>query len=220
MLMRTSRMIYILAVFLLLVVSIWIFRQPILSAIGDFLIVKDDLHPVDLIHVIAGPDYRTDYAIQLYKQGDARQIFFTGPWCSKHQVIHSEHGREKAIQQGVPSEAIAVDGAEINSTYSEALRLKEFIQNSSVPIHSILVVSDPYHMRRAQWTYRKIFGDQITILMAPVPFQLTPYTSQWWAQVDSREMVKDEYVKTVFYFFRYQLGWGPLRDWLATFDQY
>jgi len=37
--------------------------------IGDFLVVEDDLRPADVIHIIAGDDYRTDYAIQLYQQG-------------------------------------------------------------------------------------------------------------------------------------------------------
>jgi len=44
-------------------------KDRILLAVGDFLVVQDELKPVDVIHVIAGDDYRTDYAIQLYKQG-------------------------------------------------------------------------------------------------------------------------------------------------------
>jgi hypothetical protein len=72
--------------------------EPILLFIGDFLIVKDELKPADMIHVIAGEDYRTDYAIQLYQEGYAGQIFFTGGWCSKHQVNHAEHGKELSLR--------------------------------------------------------------------------------------------------------------------------
>src|SRR6185369_3491184 len=60
---------------------LFLFREQWLIAIGNFLIVDDKLHPADVIHVIAGDDYRTDYAIQLYKQGYAKTIFFTGGWC-------------------------------------------------------------------------------------------------------------------------------------------
>jgi uncharacterized SAM-binding protein YcdF (DUF218 family) len=201
-------------------VVLFLIREPVLFFIGDFLVIKDKLQPVDVIHVIAGPDYRTDYAIQLYKEGYAKQIFFTGGWCSKHKVNHSEHGKERAIEQGVPSEAIAIDGTEITSTYSEAVRLKEFITENPIPIRSVIVVSDPYHMRRARWTYRKVLGDQIILQMAPVPFEQLPYPNRWWTNWESRSIVRDEYVKTVFYYARYQFSWGPLREWLATFDKY
>jgi uncharacterized SAM-binding protein YcdF (DUF218 family) len=194
--------------------------EPILFFIGNFLIVEDELQPADVIHVIAGPNYRSDYAIQLFKEGYARQIFFTGAWCPIHNVNHSEFGKERAIEQGIPSSAIVSDGTEIATTYSEAIRLKEYISARPTPIHSVIVVSDPYHMRRARWAYKKVLGDQIIIQMAPVPFERLPYQRRWWINWESRDMVRDEYVKTVFYLFRYQFSWGPIRDWLATFDKY
>jgi len=194
--------------------------EPVLFFIGDFLIVKDELKPADVIHVIAGEDYRTDYAIQLYQEGYAGQIFFSGGWCSKHQVNHAEHGKEKALEQGVPLSAIATDETEIDTTYSEAARLKEFIAQSPVPIHSVIIVSDPYHMRRARWAFKKILGDEVVVEMAPVPFDLLPYTRRWWTNWISEYMVRDEYVKTIFYYARYQYSWGPIRDWLANFDKF
>lgn len=87
----------------LLAAAIVLARRPLLLAIGDFLIVEDALHDADVIHVIAGPDDRTDYAIQLYKQGYARRILFTGGWCTCHSYYHGQHGRERALEQGVTS---------------------------------------------------------------------------------------------------------------------
>ena len=69
------KILIVLAVICLLII---LFREQWLMAIGNFLIVQDQLHSGDVIHVIAGNDYRTDYAIQLYKQGYAKTIFFTG----------------------------------------------------------------------------------------------------------------------------------------------
>jgi hypothetical protein len=42
-------------------------REPVLLAIGDYLIVRDELRPADVIHVLTGRDYRTDYSIQVYQ---------------------------------------------------------------------------------------------------------------------------------------------------------
>ena len=53
-----------------------LFREHWLMLIGDLLFIEDTLYPADVIHVIAGDDYRTDYASQLYKKGYGKVIFF------------------------------------------------------------------------------------------------------------------------------------------------
>jgi len=200
--------------------SLVLFREPILVMISDFLIIQNDLEPADVIHVIAGGDYRTDYAFQLYQQGYGETIFFTGGWCDIHLYEHGAHAREMALAQGLPLDSIASDDSEVMSTYMEAEKLKEWIERNAYPVQSIIVVSDPFHMRRARWAYRKVFGDQVQIQMAPVPFELTPYQPTWWKDPESQKYVRDEYFKSVFYLLRYQYSRGFVRDWLTSFDAY
>lgn len=208
-----------IASLILLGAIIILIHEPLLLAIGDFLVIQDKLQPADLIHVIAGPDYRTDYAIQLYKQGYGRQLFFTGGWCKFHNYFHGQHAKERALEQDIPVQAIAIDESQVTSTYSEVVKLKEFIDQSQVPIHSTIVVSDPYHMRRARWAYRQVFGDKIRLDMVPVPFELSPYKRHWWIDKESEKFVKDEYLKIAYYYARYRFSWGPLKDWLAFLDR-
>jgi uncharacterized SAM-binding protein YcdF (DUF218 family) len=203
----------------LLGTTLFLIHERILLAVGDFLVIQDELQPADVIHVISGPDDRTHYAIQLYRQGYARQIFFTGGWCTFHNYYHGQHGQQRALEQGVPPEAIALDDSQVTSTYDEALRLKEYIAGSQTPIRSVIVVSDTFHMRRARWTYRHLLGDQVSIQMAPVPFELSPYQRRWWTDDKSRQYVKEEYVKLAYYYARYQFGVGPLGKWLASLDR-
>ena len=200
-------------------ISIFVLRDRLLRLIGDFLIIQDDLHPADVIHVIAGDDYRTDYAIQLYKQGYRKTLFFTGGWCTFHNYYHGEHAEERSLAVGVSLNAIAFDDADVISTYMEAERLKEWISHSPTPIHSVIVVSDPFHMRRARWTYRKVLGNSIELQMAPVPFELTPYIRAWWTDQESRNYVRDEFEKYVYYVFRYQISRGGFREWLVSLDR-
>jgi uncharacterized SAM-binding protein YcdF (DUF218 family) len=212
--------ILIIAVAVVLLWAIlFLARKPMLLAIGDFLVVQDELHPADVIHVISGPDDRTDYAIQLYQQGHGGQIFFTGGWCKFHNYYHGQHGRKRALEQGIPLEAMTIDDSRVTSTYSEVVRLKEFIAQTQAPVQSVIVVSDPHHMRRARWTYRRVLGDSVRVQMAPVPFELSPYQRRWWTDEESRRYVRDEYRKMVYYLARYQFSWGPLREWLASLDQ-
>jgi uncharacterized SAM-binding protein YcdF (DUF218 family) len=209
----------ILIAVILLGINMFIFHERILLFIGDFLVIQDELHPADLIHVIAGPDHRTDYAVHLYKLGYGKRIFFTGGWCTIDNHYHGEYGKKRAMDQGISLEAIGTDDSHVTSTYSEIVRLKKFIDKSDKPIHSVLVVSDPHHMRRARWAYRQVFGKEITFLMAPVPFDLSPYRHRWWTERESRRMVEEEYLKLVYYIARYQFSWSFLKDWLASLDR-
>lgn len=194
---------------------LFVTHEPILLAVGDFLVLQDVLQPADVIHVISGADYRTDYAIQLYKQGYGKQILFTGGWCSIHRYYHGRHGAERAAMQGVASGSIIIDESTVTSTFDEAVLVQKFIAGSPTAVRSVMVISDPYHMRRVRWTYRKILGDDVLVELAPVPFEATPYQRIWWSDPASRQYVTQEYLKTVYYFARYQLGW----DWLASFDR-
>jgi uncharacterized SAM-binding protein YcdF (DUF218 family) len=181
------------------------FRHQIELIIGNYLIITDSLSPVDVIHVIAGIDYRTEYAIHLYEEGYARQLFFTGGWCAYHNYYHGEHALQLALAAGIPGEAIFYNDSPVLSTYDEALVLKKHL-DADPAIKTIMVVSDPLHMRRSQWTFKHIFNHEYKIIMAPVPFDQTPFKQQWWTDVSSQKFVRDEYKKLVYYFFRYQLN--------------
>jgi uncharacterized SAM-binding protein YcdF (DUF218 family) len=215
-----KRYMTLIPILLLLILVLVIgLRIPVLLMLGDFLVVQDNLHQADIIHVISGLDYRTDYGIQLMKEGYGRQIFFTGPWCSEIQDVHANRGAQRALSQGISPLAIATDSTEIISTYEEATRLKYLINQSSTPVKSVIIVSDPFHMRRALWTYRRVLGKGIDIQMAPVPFERTPFQREWWEDSTSSNMVKEEYLKYIYYLIRYGLNWEPLSNWLATFDR-
>ena len=209
----------ILLVMLGLTSVLLFFREQWLLFVGDFLIIQDRLQPADVIHVIAGEDYRTDYAIQLYKEGYGKTLFFTGGWCNQHQYRHGEHAEQTSLEQGVPPKDIAWDDSTVTSTYMEAEKLKAWIAQSSIPIRSAIVVSDPFHMRRIRWIYKKVFGKDIQVEMAPVPFSLTPYQRTWWMDWGSRNYVKDEYVKYVYYIVRYRLSAGKFHEWLVSLDR-
>lgn len=208
----------ILAGLAFLALVLLLFREQWLPLIGNYLVIENTLEPADVIHVIAGDDYRTDYAIQLYRQGEAETLFFTGGWCNTHLYYHGEHAKERSLAAGVPLDAIAFDDSPVTSTYMEAERLKVWIDHSARPIRSVIVVSDPFHMRRASWTYRRVLGDQIHVQFAPVPFSRTPYQQAWWKDSESRKYVREEYSKLIYYLFRYEFSRGFVKDWLVSLD--
>jgi uncharacterized SAM-binding protein YcdF (DUF218 family) len=205
-------------VFGVLFLTLLIFRESFLVKIGNYLAIKDDLQHAGVVHVISGPDYRTDYGIELVKKGYTERIFFTGGWCDEIQGYHGQRGRDRALDQGLQEAAIGLDDTNVTSTYDEALRLKAYIEILPKSVDSVLVVSDPFHMRRVQWTYQKVLGKDIQVILAPVPFDRTPFKEDWWKDPVSRTNVKEEYLKLVYYFLRYQVTSGSLKTWLASLD--
>jgi uncharacterized SAM-binding protein YcdF (DUF218 family) len=126
--------------------------------------------------------------------------------------------KARAIRQGVSPEAIAADGSSVTSTYSEAVRLQAFVAQSETPIRSVIVVSDAYHMRRARWAYEHVLGDQVQVLMSPVPFESSQLQREWWTHRRSLKRVFEEYVKLAYYWARYRVFRGSIQEWLASLD--
>lgn len=197
----------------LLAVVVCLSWRPVLLAVGGFLVVQDELVPADVIHVVSGPNYRVDHSIQLYQQGYGKQLFLTG------RGSQSDTQRRRAIRRGVPPEAVIADGAPVTSTYSEAVRLRAFIDQSETSIRSVIICSDAYHMRRAKWAYEQVLGDQVQVQMSPVPFDQSPFRREWWTHRRSLKRVIEEYVKLAYYCARYRVFRGPIRGWLASLDR-
>ena len=145
-----------------LLLGLFLVHQSVLFAIGDFLIVEDKLKSADLIHILGGGFDRLDYGLQLYEQGYGRRIFITG---GDDAIVYRAYARAN----GAEAEHILPPASWAVNTYEEALELKQFLDRNS-SAQSVIVVSSPYHMRRAQWAFQDVLGDQVNLQFAPVPF--------------------------------------------------
>ena len=192
----------------------------LLGPIGDYLVVEDKLQHTDLIAAVSGPEYRIVYAAELYTRGLGDSVFFTGGFSEENQRIEASWSKYVATTHGVPPEAIETDDTAVLSTHDEAVLLKKYIDEHADTIKTVTVVTDPYHSRRARWIYQKVLGNQVKVYMAPVPRTRTDFPKQWWTTAGSRQLVFKEYVKLVFYYFRYQASSGAFREWLSQFDKY
>jgi uncharacterized SAM-binding protein YcdF (DUF218 family) len=195
-------------------------HKPLLLAIGDFLVVGDALQPADVIHVMAGPLDRAAYAVDLYHQGYGEQLLLTGSWSSRLNMTYAEYLGRYALARGVPEADLRFDGTRINSTYAEALRLRHLVESSPTPIESVIVVSDPHHMWRTRWTYRRALDmTGVRLQMAPVPFEQSRHQRRWWTNSLSVTMVFREYIKIGYYYVRYVYSPESVRGWLTVFDE-
>lgn len=171
-----------------------------LQAAGDFLRVQDKLAKADAIIVLAGDDNgeRVNQGVKLFKAGYADKILMSGgplAW----RLTAAEWMKKQAVAEGIPPPAIIVQDRS-RSTIDDA--------RFSLPLaaaqgwRSVILVTSPYHTRRAGNVFRKVFGDQhIKVIVQPAEPSAFSF-DRWWTRYEDRGAVVWEYVSFVLYFFK------------------
>ncbi|GHF92043.1 YdcF family protein [Streptomyces sp. NRRL_ISP-5395] len=118
-----------------------------------------------------------DTTASLYKRGMFPLIVFTGATSrttrDRMPRGEAEHYRERALELGVPESAILVEprarntGENINFT-------RALLEQRSIDVSSVLLVSKPYEERRAYATARKLWPS-VDIISASAPMTLAEY---------------------------------------------
>lgn len=87
---------------------------------------------------------RIDHAIALYDAGRVQRIFFTGARSPEDTISEAAAARDYALAAGVPASAISIE--ENSRTTRQNLVEAQRVMGLS---QSVLIVSDPLHLRRA-----------------------------------------------------------------------
>ena len=104
---------------------------------------------------------RINEAIELYKVGRVRYLVFTGGTPAPGYPAEGEVGRNFAIEHGVPAEAILFETTS-RTTRQNLANAREML--APVGIQTVLLVSDPFHMRRAM-----AIASSLGLQAAPAP---------------------------------------------------
>jgi uncharacterized SAM-binding protein YcdF (DUF218 family) len=167
------------------------------DAPASFLVLEDRFDTVDATLVMAGdPDYeRTITAARLVREGKARLFVATGGGPGPGD--NAESLREKAIALGVPPERIRMEQVS-RGTLESLLAVRPILLAEGAT--SIVLVTSPYHQRRAFQLAVRVLGPRVKVLNCPAqPSWWSPH--RWWRVQRSRWVVITEYLKLVYYTF-------------------
>ena len=174
------------------------------------LVVSAPLVSADAIVVLSGSSAyveRTQKAAQLYRDGRASLVLLTddhqrGGWSSAEQrnPFFVERATDELIKAGVPQDRIRIVPGVAETTRDEALILKEYVVNGG--FRSVLVVTSSYHSRRALRTVQQAFANTgTTVGLEPAT---TSVPLLWWLRPQGWRTVGVEFVKLVYYWFKYE----------------
>ena len=194
--MRRTVFVAIAVLFVIAVIT----RQTWLTAAGEVLVTHDDLTPSDVIIVLAGNSpFRARHAETLYASGLAAHVIISNEPLSSHgvQTTWLELRQYGLVHLAIPDDAIVPIPEVSDSTYEEALHSRDVMQAHGW--HSAILVTDPFHMRRATLTFRQAFS-QADLSVAASPADGSKYgIDNWWTDRNAIMRVAQEYLKLGYY---------------------
>ena len=183
------------------------------------LIVKKEIARADAMVILSGSSSfreRTHVAAELFAEGRAPRIILTnddrpGGWSNTEQrnPLFSELALNELVRSGVPRERILLLPDAVHSTHDEAVLLHRYAGTGS--IGSLLIITSPYHSRRALWTFRQEFkATNVTLGLGFGDENQADYPSPflWWTTIKGWRLVAGEYLKFVYYLLRYSNSVG------------
>ncbi len=164
--------------------------------IGFYLSPQSPLAKTDAIVAISGGDTesRTDEAVTLYKAGWSKNVIFSGAALDPSGPSNARAMATAAEARGVPKAAILLDESSAN-TRQNASDVARIVGREGY--HSIILVTSPYHQRRADITFQRELGPGFTILNHS-SYDKQWRRSKWWATPYSRDLTMQELQKVAY----------------------
>lgn len=174
-----------------------------LGYVAEWLSVADQAQKADAILVLAGNYGRPFQAADLYRRGYASKVYVSVPARSDDYRLLDEAGiafpREEAVarqvllKKGVPAGAIEYFGKDSVSTAAEAQAARDLFAQGAP---RLLVVTSPYHLRRARMT----FSDALPAAdIRVIATSYDPFPQAWWKDQSAARNVLLELAKIAYY---------------------
>ncbi|MGD8374479.1 MAG: YdcF family protein [Candidatus Woesebacteria bacterium] len=151
----------------------------------------------DAIVAISGgdTDARTQEAVKLYKQGWAPKLIFSGAAEDKKGSSNAAVMKRTAVSSGVPESAISIE--EYGSdTAGNAAGVAKIVSDQG--LESIILVTSPYHQRRAYMEFSLALGTGVKVINHPTTTDQYWIPEIWWLNPYSWYLAGTELVKLMY----------------------
>lgn len=176
----------------------------ILVGIGFYIAPQNTLQKSDAIVAVSGGDTaaRALEAVRIYQQHYAPLIIFSGAAQDPKSPSNARVMKDIAMAQGVPPDVIALDETS-TSTRENAQQTGKIIK--AFKQKRIILVTSPYHQRRASIDFKDELGKDIQVINHSAPDK-TWSRKAWYLSPLGWYYTLTEIPKTLFTLFTYKLG--------------
>lgn len=185
---------------LVLVALVLALSVSFVLGLGFWLSPQDRLEKSDAIIAISGGDTtaRTLEAIKLYEAEWAPKIIFSGAALDPNSPSNARAMQIIAIKAGVPKADILLDESSVN-TIQNAADVATIVKANGFT--KVILVTSPYHQRRASVTFAAALGKEVTI----INHSTTDHNwrrARWWATDYSYDLTVAELKKILYTLWR------------------
>lgn len=165
-----------------------------LASCGDAPSEQSGCQTAGAVVAVSGGDTlaRADEAIRLYKAGWAQKLVFSGAALDKSGPSNAEVMRQYAVKAGVPDGVIITEETSENTKENAHKTAGLF---SDKQITDIIVVTSPYHERRAVMEFRQR-SPQLVVRGHPTPNDKY-WPTWWWVTPNGWYLAMSELMKTI-----------------------
>lgn len=134
---------------------------------------------------------RTDAGIELFKNGDAPIILFSGSWSfmfpNPPDILESEGMKKYAISKGVPEENILTE-LKSKDTLGNAYFCKvDFAKPRDWK--KIIIVTSDFHINRTKYLFGKVFGPGFFMDYHAVPTKLSSENLAYSLEMERKQLI-------------------------------
>lgn len=168
----------------------------LIVGIGFYLSPQDELKKADMIVAVSGgeTEQRTMEAVRLYKKGMADTVLFSGAAEDKSGPSNAAAMKAIAVSEGVPARNIIIEEDSVN-TEQNALFSSKIIKDQQAS--SIILVTSPYHQRRANLNFKEALGPGVEIINHSATDSSWRKNS-WWTQDFTVQLTLSELQKNLY----------------------
>ncbi len=172
----------------------------LLNAMGQALVREDNIKPSDAIVVLAGDSKgeRLMTGIDLFKQGYGKMIIFWGGqlyW----KFTYAELMLHQLKEAGIPEDKIVWSDETLSQISTNGEALVNFRSMKENNVRSFILVTSPYHTRRAAYVYEPIVKKNGMKMYVYPSADTSIRLTEWWKDRNSAKMVYYEWNKRIYY---------------------
>ena len=163
---------------------------------------RQNTHKADAIIVLTGGKGRVEEGVRLFRESRAKFLFFVGvdPSVRKSDLYRPKPGDP-------PSENVILEKSSRNTLENSIFGRDLIVGNG---IHSVLLITSRYHLKRASILFRNSLPKDITII--PHPVDSVNLKESWWSHGGSFQLLFREFYKYCLLRMFFVLAPGDLRE--------